>query len=85
MRTSSPSLPCILRPDTRLAIFGSEMNLVAKRSECRELIVDVEDDIAALAAVTTIGTAKGHELLTMKRDNASTTVAALNVDSGLVL
>ena len=66
------------------AATGSEVVLVAVVNEGAQLGVGLDDDAAAVAAVTAVGTALGNEGLAPEGHAAGTAVAALYVDVGKV-
>ena len=66
------------------ATTGSEVVLVAVVDEGAQLGVGLDDDAAAAAAVTAVGTALGNEGLAPEGHAAGTAVAALYVDVGKV-
>ena len=66
------------------ALRGLEVLLIAVVDQRVEAIDDLDDDIAAAAAIAAVGSAELDELLAAKRHAAVSAVAGANVDLGLV-
>jgi hypothetical protein len=58
--------------------------MVAECEERRDVPVGAQDDVAALAAITAVGSALGHVRLAPERDRARATVPAAQVHLHLV-
>jgi hypothetical protein len=59
-----------------LAATGFALFVIAKIQQGRELWICNRDDIATSPAIATIGSAAANELLAMKADAATSTIAA---------
>ena len=79
-----PVLAVATGPLTVRALLGPEVVLVTVVDEGGELRVGLDDDVAAAAAVTAVGSALGHECLATERHAASAAVTATDVDVGKV-
>ena len=64
--------------------MGAEMLLVAEIEECTDILVGDEDNIAAAAARTAIGTADPVDLVPIKTVAAFGAIAGLDVYLGFV-
>src|SRR5207237_1437128 len=73
-----------VRPGAALAARGAEMLGVAEVDQRIEAGHRLEDDVAALAAVTAVGSAELDELLPPEGNCAGSARAGLHVDLGLV-
>ena len=62
------------RPGAVLAVLGELVALVFEVDECPVLLVALQDDAAALAAVTAVGTAERHEFLAAEMRRAAAAV-----------
>ena len=72
-------VPGAVRAGLRLAV-----RVVPEREQRRDVAVGLQPDVAALAAVPTVGAALGHVRFAPHRDRARAAVAALDVELGLV-
>ena len=69
---------------TGLAVLGVVVGLEAVVEQGRVVLVGLQKDRAALAAVAARGAAAGHELLTPEGDRTLPAVASLHVDAHFV-
>ena len=67
-----------------LTVFGEVFALVSEIGEGGEVVVDLQNDVAALAAVAAVGTARGNIFFAVKCDGTVAAVAAFDkYDSGI--
>jgi hypothetical protein len=67
-----------------MTVLGAEMLAIAIVDEGVEIGRRLDDDVAALAAITAVGSAERDEFLAAERDGARAPVAALQIDLGFV-
>src|SRR5262249_48317264 len=67
-----------------LAVASDQARLVFKIEQGRETLVDLEDNVAASAAVTAGGAAGRAILFAPEGNRAVTALAGLHIDSGFV-
>ena len=67
-------MPRGARPGAVLAVLGELVTLVFEVDERPVLLVALQDDAPALAAVTAVGTAESHEFLAAKMRRAAAAV-----------
>src|SRR5690606_22616699 len=68
-----------------LAVFGAVVRLVAEVDERAQARIDLQDDVAALAAVAAVRPAHRYELFTPEADAAVAAVAGFHVDARFVV
>jgi len=76
--------PLLVGAHAVMAAFGPEV-LRAKGAEVAARRITEQNDTAAVATVTAVGTAAGHVRLAAEGDRAVATGATLHVDVGLVV
>ena len=79
-----PIAPRALGALTGLAVLGKEMLLIAKVDQRVETVHGLSHHIAAIAAITPIGTAVFDELLPPERDAAPAAAAGTDIDLGQI-
>ena len=66
------------------AVFGGVLALVAEIHQGGEVIVHLQDDMTAIAAVTAVGTTGGNVLLAVEGNTAVAAVAGSYGDAGFI-
>ena len=66
------------------AVFGGVFALVAKIHQGGEIVVHLENDVAAVAAVAAVGAACGDIFFTVEGYAAVAAIAGLHGDAGLI-